>query len=115
MTFEKWLKENERRMHCGHFTHEECLRVAFYGGEKVGKAERKKRDIELAQMNLDHMEAERELQGRVWELEGVLARSGIILEALNMSVDWELADSIKQQIADACISIRQALQHAEGE
>jgi len=49
------------------------------------------------------------LQERVRELEEALARNGIILEALNMSVDWELPDSVKQEIADACISTRKAL------
>lgn len=47
---------------------------------------------------------------RVRELEKGLAKAGEILEALNISVQWELADNIKKEINTTVSVIRHLLQ-----
>lgn len=42
-------------------------------------------------------------------LRETVARAGLILEALNASVEWELAPSIKKEIAESVVEIREAL------
>ena len=43
-----------------------------------------------------------------------MARAGAILEALNMSVKWELAEDVKRQISETLTEIRGLLE-GEGE
>ena len=89
MKFEEWFEQNEIRMHQGQFSFKESLRSAFDGGSDNWKAERDK-------------------------LTGALVKAAIPLEAINASVKWELADSIKWEIQEAIDSIRAVLPEVKG-
>jgi len=52
-------------------------------------------------------------EARIKELEEGLARAGTILEALNVSVKWELADEIKKEIQSVLPEIHRLLAEKE--
>lgn len=44
LSFDDWLAANERRMHCGHYSHEECMRAAWSGAMEQAAVEFDRRD-----------------------------------------------------------------------
>ena len=98
MTFEEWGKWVER-----------------YSGDREShemyldwKAERGKRDSELTQMNLDHMEAEGELREQVAKLIGVLEDALCVFpdsQVLGETGDW-CWDELSSDAQDMVENIR---------
>ena len=86
----------------------------------IAEIERLKEQVETLQKfireeagTVHYRERAWKAETRVKELGEGLARAGVILEALNVSVKWELADEIKKEIQSVLPEIHRLLAEKE--
>ena len=108
MTFEEW------EIHCNP----EGTAANIVADWKAEREERYRKEKELSELiaktvreTFEKMESLREQREK---LIGALVKAAIPLEAINMSVKWELADSIKWDIQEAIDCIRAVLPEVKG-